>query len=484
MAGRRDGDDGDSLFIPNTQAYDDEPPARRARLALPPLQPHTNHQPPPHLPALRASFDYRRPVFTSRTPAVIDLTEEEDVQPTTSRDSSATSATAAVAGAASSREQRPPRFGRDIIVDHHQLESESRGNSPPRRTLFAGHTPVLPHARPQFSSLRPRARLNQHRQPTPPSDMDEDIEIVSERALSPARRTGSRHITPATRSMFQPRSVTPYPGNEPIDLTNDDEVEIVNSRPRVREGGVNTARPGMTAGVGTRSDNDEGNRGILGNAYGVINLLRNGDAPRLIQRIVNAAEDAEYPLLGADPRRRVDHFQRHDAPPPARHFGVPTMMDFNVVGFDMGYEGGNRPASPKYEPPADPEPGFTRNPTEDEVVVCPNCGDELAMGEDELKQQIWVIKGCGHVSLPLLFARSVHFLTRHRHTAANARKTASARSRARARAKRPRPIYHHLSRPAWWMAAPRRPTGRTICSRCISAVRSLDESNTEIRIRT
>lgn len=75
------------------------------------------------------------------------------------------------------------------------------------------------------------------------------------------------------------------------------------------------------------------------------------------------------------------------------------MMNFDLVGFDMGIAGGNRPPTPKYSPPPEAEPGFTRSPAEEEVVVCPNCGDELAMGDNEVKQEVWAIKSCGHVSL-------------------------------------------------------------------------------------
>jgi hypothetical protein len=74
------------------------------------------------------------------------------------------------------------------------------------------------------------------------------------------------------------------------------------------------------------------------------------------------------------------------------------ILDYQRPAFDMGMDGGNRPASPKYEPPKDAAPGFTRTPGEDEIVVCPNCGDELATGSDDMKQELWVIKACGHVS--------------------------------------------------------------------------------------
>jgi pre-mRNA-processing factor 19 len=81
-------------------------------------------------------------------------------------------------------------------------------------------------------------------------------------------------------------------------------------------------------------------------------------------------------------------------------------MDYDMTGFDLGLPGGNRPPTPKYSPPPEPEEGFTRGPGEDEVVVCPNCGDELAVGEGEVKQEIWVVKGCGHVSLTILVIAS------------------------------------------------------------------------------
>jgi hypothetical protein len=91
--------------------------------------------------------------------------------------------------------------------------------------------------------------------------------------------------------------------------------------------------------------------------------------------------------------------------------GMPVMMNYGMTAFDMGIEGGNRPPTPKYSPPPEPETGFTRSPSENEVVVCPNCGDELAMGDSDVKQEVWVIKGCGHVSRRLATQNTIHLLT-------------------------------------------------------------------------
>lgn len=63
-----------------------------------------------------------------------------------------------------------------------------------------------------------------------------------------------------------------------------------------------------------------------------------------------------------------------------------------------------RPREPAYKPPSPAPEGFTRNIQEHDIVVCPNCEDELGTG-DECKQQIWVVKQCGHVSALLVMLK-------------------------------------------------------------------------------
>ncbi|KAL1961689.1 hypothetical protein VTN77DRAFT_1327 [Rasamsonia byssochlamydoides] len=72
---------------------------------------------------------------------------------------------------------------------------------------------------------------------------------------------------------------------------------------------------------------------------------------------------------------------------------VPLGMDYQVAGFPMGHPAR---APPQYKPPSPPPEGFARTVQEDDIVVCPNCDHELGTGDD-LKQQIWVAKPCGHV---------------------------------------------------------------------------------------
>ncbi|TPR07456.1 hypothetical protein CAN33_0027665 [Aspergillus niger] len=69
----------------------------------------------------------------------------------------------------------------------------------------------------------------------------------------------------------------------------------------------------------------------------------------------------------------------------------PLGLDYQLTGLTR-----QRTPANAYKPPSPPPEGFTRNVAEDDVVVCPNCDMELGTG-DETKQQIWVVKQCGHV---------------------------------------------------------------------------------------
>lgn len=121
---------------------------------------------------------------------------------------------------------------------------------------------------------------------------------------------------------------------------------------------------------------------------------------------------AQVDRFNAQINRTADGFRR--APvipprgPPQRAHGhvrigfIAPAMDFEMLGFDMGNHGGARvpePPPPTYHAPEEAPGGFTRSPKETDVLVCPNCDDELCLGDDEVKKQVWLVKACGHVSL-------------------------------------------------------------------------------------
>jgi hypothetical protein len=97
------------------------------------------------------------------------------------------------------------------------------------------------------------------------------------------------------------------------------------------------------------------------------------------------------------------------APPSIVGVGAlpPRGMDYGTVGFEVA-TGAPAPAAapPTYSAPPPAPEGFTRSPTDEGPLICPNCDNELCVGESELQRQVWIIKSCGHVRAPLL-VRSV-----------------------------------------------------------------------------
>ena len=80
-------------------------------------------------------------------------------------------------------------------------------------------------------------------------------------------------------------------------------------------------------------------------------------------------------------------------------FALPDNLDFEQTGFNMENPSRPQPSAPTYDPLPEAREGFTRTPKEEDVLVCPNCGDELSTGPTEVKRQVWVVKSCGHVHL-------------------------------------------------------------------------------------
>ena len=76
-------------------------------------------------------------------------------------------------------------------------------------------------------------------------------------------------------------------------------------------------------------------------------------------------------------------------------------MDYGAPAFVIEDPGTDEPAVEDYKPPTAARQGFTKDIEEDgDVLVCCACEDELAAADDEVKQQVWVVKKCGHVSIP------------------------------------------------------------------------------------
>ena len=81
------------------------------------------------------------------------------------------------------------------------------------------------------------------------------------------------------------------------------------------------------------------------------------------------------------------------------NFELPAHLNYLAPAFNLEQptRRQTQPRLPTYDPPTPAQDGFTRTPNEGDVLVCPNCDDELGLGDDEVKRQVWVVKACGHV---------------------------------------------------------------------------------------
>nr|POE74318.1 putative very-long-chain (3r)-3-hydroxyacyl-coa dehydratase [Quercus suber] len=369
---------------------------RRSQLALPRLDSDRNREAVPthtHYPG--DGLDFRRPTMSideahTQRSQVVDLTVDEDYNARSGvHDVIESSANRPLA----SRRQGLPRFGRNII----DVEEEPTDDVAMRAV---GH-----------DDLSWLGSFPSSRQPTP-ALVGDDVVITDSRPLDRGARPRGMQ---ARRHVAAPRSLSPQLANfdDLIDLTDDnDEVIFTESRQRdVPENhGVNAQRPDMTAGHGTRT--------MSANAARIADIIR--EQPRLLHRMeamgielsrllpnaVRPPSNLHHRVTPFDHSGEYGHYiNRGGRPRQHRRMDMPAMMDYESIGFDLGAEGGGGvlPPTPRYSPPPKAPQGFTGNPKEDEAVVCPNCGDELIVGgkrsgnpDDEVKQQVWVVKKCGH----------------------------------------------------------------------------------------
>jgi hypothetical protein len=356
----------------------------------------------------------------------------------------------------SSRTQRGPRFDRNIInldnsdeeedhtprqMQHHTRNNPGPGQStaqdeeslfiPDTASAYSPFSALGAQRRPTTSGLRPGYMRNY-----PTAAERDEVQVVASRSLS---RHPSRRSTPALPRSNETADNT---GSATIDLTADDDDDVIHTSTRALPG-INGDRPAIAgSGVGTRerpafgiahlaqamrahggppgifdrfpgldaaNNDDERTRAHQRRTFENLEQARQ-HRQELERRLEQGQGDLRAQDLRAQLRAATRLHQRHQLQEavgagvparralPGRAGGLVINMDFGMAAFDLGIGEPARPPTPKYEAPPPPEKGFTRSPEEDEEVVCPNCGDELGVSEEETKAQVWVIKSCGHVS--------------------------------------------------------------------------------------
>lgn len=355
------------------------PPNPRLTLPLPVPLPSL----PPHFP--RDGYDYRRPVSSTRSSTsanhVIDLTSDDE--------SAAAPEVAPTPQPQTQPQIRPqpnmasvplPRFGREII--------DLSADTSPIQNNHPQHARTSSSPEVQFVSSRPRSRTEQ-RPAQPPPFLD------------------------------------PYPEQRrPVQelVLDDPEDDIIIAGER---SGVNLLAP---LGAHRRP----GYRTLAQRIY------EGSRVPGPV-RAAYAAMMRMPDLFGA-----VNNDGDNTRPNPILGIGGPAFMNYETVAFDYLRNGDDtvQLPVPKFDPPPPAPEGFTRDPTEEDTIVCPNCEEELAVGESEEKRQVWVVKACGHVSCILSgldscraitdiasgLLRYMHEQSQEENDQRNQRKTAGRRS--------------------------------------------------------
>ncbi|CAI6341005.1 unnamed protein product [Periconia digitata] len=229
---------------------------------------------------------------------------------------------------------RPPRFSRDIMNNVIDLESDEPQNA------------------------------------SGPSEPD--IQFIASRPIHAANRRPTRHPTHSDASEG-----------------GDDEVEFL----------METRRALPSVGIIQSMMELPQLRVTAGHAH---NEHRRAERQRqATENRFNNLAHAARTRTGSNPAPR---------PPPRRSAGstrlqnvhvatfIAPRMEYARAAFALGIQ--DEPPSspaPTYDAPSKAPDGFTRSPQEEDSLVCPNCEDELCIGNDELKRQVWIVKQCGHV---------------------------------------------------------------------------------------
>jgi hypothetical protein len=351
-------------------------------------------------------LDYRRPAGSAReraTAASVDLTgDEDDVAVDLSQDD-IIDLTADDSG-----------YGAGHEEDHAREQERDRGSQESHRRR---HAPRLPRGMDIIIDLDNGEEEWYADRPAPQPSSPE-IEFISSRP-----REG-RRLPPPTH------------GNN----SDGEEVEFIRAN----------ALPEAEARRRQRNEELDNVMDLFGTLNGRFTHLR-AQVDRFhaqVNRTANRFHEPVAPSRSAS-RGRAPHVR-------VGAFMAPV-LDFDAIGFDLGPRVREAPPPPAtYTPPSAAPEGFTRSPEEEGgPLICPNCEEELCVGRDEIKRQVWIVKGCGHVS-----HSSRNFTRRStdniRFTAASAQPTDQLSAVQRARRSLQTQIH---SRPAWSRAATR--TSRT-----------------------
>lgn len=335
----------------------------------------------------RNVFSFLRPLQTSgpmsaatARQAVIDLTGDDAEVSSTSDTHPSARTPAGITASSSTRATRPPNFERDIIdVDALPDEPESRA---------AQLRPPSPDVEVTFSrSLPSGARRRRSVPPARPTDPD---------GLGGAMAFFNNPLGPAFPSHAN-IALTPANPSGPAGHARRRQEHYrlgVHLLDRIAEQGAR--RIANPADIRRRqetvaSELTNQNRLWQGMTFGPAFVTTHRYGPMHGPEVIIADEP---PLPGFDPPN----------------------INYELVGF-QNQPSVNHGSSVKPPTPPPAREGFTRSLNEQQVLVCPNCDDELGSGETDEKRSVWFVRGCGHVGCLIhydsVFFCILDFINRH-----------------------------------------------------------------------
>ncbi|KAJ9613555.1 hypothetical protein H2200_003497 [Cladophialophora chaetospira] len=370
----------------------DHLPSKRRRISpatilnsnpSPPPTRHTSPDPfEPTVPRYAGDgYDYRRPVMATRsrrttaTPApndIVDLTADDSDVSTASEDSPPPSPR--ISRSASrhlSRPQRVAAWRQSATADQRRNELEQMiASSSTRRQ----HAEAEETRRRRDTESQQRQERRQESQPRAP----------------PFGRRGPEHsvivLSDEDESDFEIDSFA-----SDLETTDSDSIASIAS-PEVQFIEERRIPQPQRPQAEIAQDVAQVGRGPFGVRFPEI--IRRGQ--QFVFGIAPPARDYHEEILD-----RLDGVQRRN---PGNEAGpMNVTMNYERAAFAMGFDPFDRSSEtpqvvqePYKAPPAAAE-GFTRTFGEEDIILCPMCGDELAIGKGDVKQQVWVVKGCGHV---------------------------------------------------------------------------------------
>lgn len=303
--------------------------------------------------------------------------------------------------------QPPPRndVTIDLTLDSDDASTVSDRSSPPRPLRRGHHYDSIVdefgraaserrrnNSQPAWSASNPPNHAFNLRGIPPPrrevislSDAEDDDIIAGDSDFHAEDGMGN-FLAEYTFNTIHARTPTPFepPSSPEIEIVSERQVPEANrrsnTRPAVRRRGTPGPPPPLPAMA----------------AFGLLPDFLRQEVNDFATRVSNVIRDP----LRQQPQQRDQQQVRNQVP---GDFAI--QMDYRRAAFDLGghemFERSSETPQSNQEPykaPSAAKEGFIRTLEEESVVLCPMCGDELAVGDGTMKQQVWVIKGCGHVS--------------------------------------------------------------------------------------